>query len=51
MRRTTLNLTTQQYKRLVALVEETGISKSEHLRRALDEYLNREQERRQKQQR
>lgn len=38
-----INFSTQQIKKLEKLCQDTGLSMSEHIRRALDEYLKKEQ--------
>lgn len=40
MRRTHLNLTEKQWDKLQSLSSETGLNVSEHLRRAVDKYLD-----------
>lgn len=44
MERTNIHLSTQQKAALKRLYEETGIKPAEHIRRAIDEYLERQQE-------
>ena len=40
MRRTHVNLTEKQWDKLQSLSNETGLNVSEHLRRAVDTYLD-----------
>ena len=42
MRRVNLHLTEQQIHRLQALSQATGLSVAEHVRRALDDYLSKQ---------
>ena len=39
MKRTTVNLTAQQAKQLHRIVKATGLKASEHIRRAVDQYV------------
>lgn len=43
LRRTQILVTEQQYQALQRLADDTGLTVSEHIRRAVDEYLERKQ--------
>lgn len=43
MKRTNVHLSKQQLERLNALSDDTGLTVAEHIRRAIDEYLEKRQ--------
>lgn len=44
MKRTNVHMTEQQRSRLQALSQDTGLNVAEHVRRAIDQYLDQEEE-------